>query len=50
LNASRNIGNRSKLPVSYGNILDGQALVNVPIVRKPSAAQAAALQAPMALA
>ncbi len=27
LNASRNIGQRSKLPVSYGNILDGQALV-----------------------
>lgn len=50
LNASRNIGNRSKLPVSYGNILDGQALVNVPIVCKPSTAQVAALQAPMALA
>ena len=50
LNASRNIANRSKLPVSYGNILDGQAHVNVPIVCKPSAAQAAALQAPMALA
>lgn len=32
LNAARNIGQRSKLPVSYGNILDGQALVNVPIV------------------
>lgn len=28
LNAARNIGNRSKLPVSYGNILDGQASVN----------------------
>lgn len=27
LNASRNIGSRSKLPVSYGNILDGQAVV-----------------------
>jgi IS605 OrfB family transposase len=36
LNAARNIGNRSKLPVSYGNILDGQALVNVPIVCKAS--------------
>lgn len=46
LNASRNIGNRSKLPVSYGNILDGQAVVNQPIVCKPSAAQAAALQTP----
>lgn len=30
LNAARNIGNRSKLPVSYGNILDGQASVNTP--------------------
>lgn len=50
LNAARNIANRSKLPVSYGNILDGQALVNVPIVCKPSTAQVAALQAPMALA
>lgn len=49
LNASRNIGNRSKLPVSYGNILDGQALVNVPIVCKP-VVKAIALQAPMALA
>lgn len=36
LNAARNIGKRSKLPVSYGNILDGQALVNVPIVCKSS--------------
>ena len=50
LNASRNIGNRSKLPVSYGNILDGQATVNSPIVCKPSVEQTAALQAPMALA
>lgn len=49
LNASRNIGNRSKLPVSYGNILDGQALVNVPIVCKSSASREV-LQAPMALA
>ena len=50
LNASRNIGNRSKLPVSYGNILDGQAVVNQPIVCKSSALKAAALQAPTALA
>ena len=28
LNAARNLGIRSKLTVSYGNILDGQALVN----------------------
>ena len=34
LNAARNIGKRSKLPVSYGNILDGQATVNSPIVCK----------------
>lgn len=27
LNAARNIGQRSKLPVSYGNVLDGQAVV-----------------------
>ena len=27
LNASRNIGSRSKHPISYGNILDGQAVV-----------------------
>ena len=32
LNAARNIGQRSKLPVSYGNILDGQAVVTRPIV------------------
>ena len=49
LNASRNIGNRSKLPVSYGNILDGQATVNSPIVCK-SSAKAGVLQAPTALA
>lgn len=30
LNASRVIGQRSKLPVSYGNLLDGQALVIEP--------------------
>ena len=35
LNAARNIGNRSKLPVSYGNILDGQASVNTPNEYKP---------------
>ena len=49
LNASRNIGNRSKLPVSYGNILDGQATVNSPIVCKSSASREV-LQAPTALA
>lgn len=32
LNAARNVGLRSKLPVSYGYILDGQAVVNQPIV------------------
>lgn len=30
LNAARNIGIRSKLPVSLGNLLDGQAHVSVP--------------------
>jgi IS605 OrfB family transposase len=49
LNASRNIAYRSKLPISYGNILDGQALVNVPIVCKSSASREV-LQSPMALA
>lgn len=49
LNASRNIANRSKLPVSYGNILDGQAVVNQPIVCKP-VVKTIALQAPTALA
>jgi len=34
LNASRNIANRSKLPVSCGNILDGQGIVNCPNVCK----------------
>lgn len=34
LNASRNIGHRSKLPVSYGNVLDGQGVVTRPNVRK----------------
>lgn len=32
INAARNIGQRSKLPVSYGNILDGQGVVTRPIV------------------
>ena len=49
LNAARNIGNRSKLPVSYGNILDGQALVNVPNVCKTFALKATALQASILL-
>ena len=49
LNAAMNIAKRSKLPVSYGNILDGQATVNSPIVCK-SSAKAGVLQAPMALA
>ncbi len=48
LNASRNIGNRSKLPVSYGNILDGQALVNVPNECKPLR-KLGVFQAPMPL-
>jgi transposase len=49
INAARNIAHRSKLPVSYGNILDGQAKVNSPIVCK-TVAKAIALQAPTALA
>ena len=49
LNASRNIGKRSKLPVSYGNILDGQATVNSPNECKSSASREV-LQAPTALA
>lgn len=40
LNAARNIANRSKLPVSYSNILDGQAVVNRLIVYKSSPAKA----------
>jgi putative transposase len=32
LNAARNIGQRSQHPVSYGNVLDGQAVVMRPIV------------------
>jgi putative transposase len=35
LNASRNIGQRSELPVSYGSILDGQGEVMRPIVCQP---------------
>ena len=49
LNAARNIGNRSKLPVSYGNILDGQASVNTPNECK-SLRKLGVFQAPMALA
>ena len=49
LNAARNIGNRSKLPVSYGNILDGQATVNSPNECK-SLRKLGVFQAPMALA
>lgn len=40
LNAARNIGQRSKLPVSYGNILDGQGVVNRPIVCKSQSRKA----------
>lgn len=49
LNASRNIANRSKLPVSYGNILDGQGIVSCPNVCKPIL-QGSVLQASTALA
>ena len=45
LNAARNIGHRSKLPVSYGNVLDGQAHVSVPIVQKSLSGETA-VQAP----
>ena len=34
LNASVNIARRSKLPISLGNVLDGQGIVNCPIVCK----------------
>lgn len=56
INAARNIGNRSKLPVSYGNILDGQGIVNCPNVSCKtnkvckSGSQESVLQASMALA
>ena len=36
LNAARNIAHRSKLPVSYGNVLDGQGVVTHPIVCQSS--------------
>jgi len=36
LNASMNIARRSKHPFSQGNLLDGQGIVNYPIVCKPS--------------
>jgi putative transposase len=36
INAARNIGQRSKLPVSYGNILDGQGVITRPIVQNNS--------------
>ena len=49
LNAARNIANRSKLPVSYGNILDGQATVNSPNECK-SLRKLGVFQASMALA
>ncbi len=51
LNASRNIANRSKLPVSYGSkniILDGQGIVNCPNVCK-SRSQENVLQASIPL-
>lgn len=47
LNASRNIARRSKLPVLYGNILDGQALVKVPIVCKSSLRQGGLTSLPL---
>lgn len=51
VNAAINIAKTSKLPVSQTNRLTyGQVVVNQPIVCKPSVAQTAALQAPMALA
>lgn len=49
LNAAMNIAKRSKLPVSYGNILDGQATVNSPNEYKPLE-KSGAVQAPTALA
>lgn len=49
INAAINIGIRSKLPVSRGNMLDGQGTVNCPNVFK-SRSQEKALQASMALA
>lgn len=48
LNAAMNIAKRSKLPVSYGNILDGQASVNTPNEYKPFV-KTRAVQAPIPL-
>lgn len=48
LNAAMNIAKRSKLPVSYGSILDGQASVNTPNEYKPLAS-VGAVQAPIPL-
>jgi IS605 OrfB family transposase len=45
INAARNIGSRSKLPVSHGNLLDGQGIVTCPNVCQTSA-KAKVLQAP----
>jgi IS605 OrfB family transposase len=47
LNAAMNIAKRSKLPVSYGNILDGQASVNTP--NKYKSPLLGAVQAPIPL-
>ena len=40
LNAAINIARRSKLPISHGNMLDGQGIVNCPIACKPFLAHA----------
>ncbi len=49
LNAAMNIAKRSKLPVSYGNILDGQASVNTPNEYKSSTLKVGVVQAPIPL-
>jgi IS605 OrfB family transposase len=49
LNAAMNIAKRSKLPVSYGNILDGQARVNVPNEYKSLTLKVGVVQAPIPL-
>ena len=49
INAAINIALRSKLPISQGNLLDGQGVVNRPIARK-SSVKAGALQAHESLA
>ena len=49
LNAAMNIAKRSKLPVSYGNILDGQASVNTPNEYKSSTLKVGVAQAPIPL-